>query len=206
MAVSDVYRVEIFQNVGSEQTLNVLHFREVTAETVLANPAEGPVAAAHAIYLALADELSEDWRVIQITGRRVFPTPGIPYTRVLGAGDAIEGVIVSEIVPAQAAILTSLYSSNASKQGRGRIYIPGCPELSQNEGQLLESPYTNLQTWAEAWFTDVLGPFAPGDATWWATIYGPVSVPGPLQDVIQPTVRPNLATQKRRRAHPGFGA
>lgn len=205
MAVNDVYRAEVFQNVGSELTMNVLHFREVTEETVLANPAEAVCAAAHAIYLGVVDNMSEDWRVTQITARKVSGTPGVPFTRVLGAADAVEGTVVSEIVPSQTALLVSFYSSNALRTGRGRMYLPGIPENAQNEGQMLEAAVTNFQTWADAFFVDVLGPFLTGDSTWWLTIFGPTTTPSPVQDVIQATVRSNLATQRRRRNFPGFG-
>lgn len=206
MAVNDVFRVEVFQNIGSEQTLNVIHFREATVETVLANPAENAVTAAHGMFLALAPDMPEGWRVVQITGRKVSPASGIPFTRVLGAADAIEGELTSGICPPQAAILVSFYSFNTLRTGRGRIFIPGVAETIQEEGQLNEASVTNLQTWADAWFIDALGPFAPGDGTVWPTIFGPTTTPGTPQDIIQATVRPNLATQKRRRAFPGFGA
>lgn len=205
MAVDDVYRVEVFQNVGSEQTMNVLHLREVTAETVLANPAENVVGCVAGIYLSLAAELSEDWRVIQITGQMVHPSKGIPFTSVRGAGNAIEGAIVGDIIPSQAAVLISFYTFNTSRSGRGRIYLPGLPEIAQNEGQIVEATVTNLQVEADASFTEVLGPTSGGDGTYRVCVFNNPLITGSTQDVVQATVRPNLATQRRRRAFPGFG-
>lgn len=205
MAVNDVWEAQVFQNVGSEVTMNVLHLREVVGESVLTIPARGVAAAVHDIFLGVAADLSEDWRVTQIHVRRVFPTPDVPFTRVLGAGDGIVGTVVSEIVPSAAAGLISLYSMNPSRAGRGRIFLPGIPELHQNEGQFTEAAHTNLQTWADNFLTVEIGPYLTGTAHYWLTVFNEGSAaPSVDQDVVAATVRSNLATQRRRRAFPGF--
>lgn len=206
MAVNDVYRCEIFQNVGSELTMNVLHVRETVAETLEPIPAQAVAEMIVALYTALAAELSEDWQVTVITARKVSPGSGIPGTLVLGAAEAIVGAKVSEIVPSQAAILFSFYSNTADKTGRGRMYLPGCPESSQNEGQLLETPWDALDTIAQAEFLGEKGPFLGGDGKWRFLVHGGGGSPTSDWDFQSVVTRSNLATQRRRRHHPGFGA
>lgn len=204
MAVSDVYRIEVYQNVGSELTMNVLHARETVAETINTNVASCLIEMAVVLYEALADQMSEDWRVIQMTARRVSPGSGIPSTLVLGGAESIEGAIVGDIIPSASALLISLYSTNFTRSGRGRQYLPGLPEASQNEGQITEAVHGSFQTIANAQYKGEKGPFLAGDGKWRFTVFGGGAGPDPDQDVQEAIVRPNLATQRRRRAHPGF--
>jgi len=204
MAVNDIYRIEVLQNVGSEPTMNVLHAREEVAETINVIPAQCVVEMASALYTALAAQLSEDWRVVSINARRVYPEFGIPSTIVFGGAEAIVGAIESEIVPSQAAVLISLYTLLAERQGRGRIFLPGWPEDSQNEGRLTEDAYSALQAIADAQLTGFKGPFLAGDGEWAFTIWSPDTALIGGRDVVAIQTRPNMATQKRRRAFPGF--
>jgi len=206
MAENDIYRVEVLQNIGSEPSMNVFHVRESTAETVLDIPAQAVVEMVGATYEALSAQLSEDWRVVSINARRVAPDFGIPSTTVFGGGEAIVGQIESQIIPSQTAVLLSFYSALADRPGRGRCYLPGWPEESQNEGQLVEAPYAALQTIASAEFIGPKGPFLTGSGEWNFTIWSPETILVGGRDIIAVAVRPNLATQKRRRAFPGFGA
>lgn len=206
MAVNDIYRVEIFQNVGSELTMNVLHVREVVSETVLTIPADAVIQMVTELYQALAPSLSEDWRVTQINARRVSPGPGIPSSLVFGGAEAIVGETVGEIVPSQAAVLISLYSSNGAPTGRGRQYIPGLASIDQNEGQLTETAWGVLDAAAGPQYTSAHGPFLGGDGEWRYTIHGGGVGPSSDQDVVSAVVRPNMATQRRRRNFPGFGS
>lgn len=207
MAVNDVYQVRVLQNVGSEITMNVLHFREMTAETVAEFPAEQVAAAAHAIFTGIKANMSDDWRVVQIEARRVLPTFDIPFTRVLGAADAIIGEDLGQIIPSASALVVSLYSVTATKAGRGRLFIPGLPESAQNEGQLTEAAHTNFDTWADSWLVTPSTPVGGNDGVWIPTIRSKVETVGSAaKDVVMTTVRSNLGTMRSRRAHPGFGA
>lgn len=204
--MGDVYRAEIWQNTGSEPTMNVLHIRESVAETGATPVAQLIVEMVSAAYDLLAAELSEDWRVIAINARRVSPTGGVPASLVLGAAESIVGAVASEIVPAQAAILISLYTNTGDRTGRGRVYLPGCPELHQNEGQLLEAAWGDMQTAASAAFEGEKTPTGATDGRFRFMVFGGGASPDAPWDVQAAIVRPNLATQKRRRAFPGFGA
>lgn len=204
MAENDIYRVEVLQNIGSEPSMNVFHLRESTAETVLDIPATAVVELVGETYLALAAQLSEDWRVVSINARRVWPDFGVPFTVVFGGAEAIIGSIESEVIPSQTAVLISFYTALAERAGRGRTYLPGWPEESQNEGQLVEAAYSALQGIASTEFVGPKGPFLTGSGIWNYTIWSPETALVGGRDFIAVAVRPNLATQKRRRAFPGF--
>jgi hypothetical protein len=205
MALNDVWRMEIFQNIGSEITMNVLHAREITPETLTFPPAQSLVSMAQALYEALALQLSEDWSVVQIAARRLSASPSIPVTLVLSGGNVINGAVAGQVIPSASAVLISLYSLNAARTGRGRIYLPGLSEAGQNEGQLTAAQHAALQTIAETELVGVKGPFLAGNGTYSFAVFGGGVGMAPEQDVAIANVRSNLATQRRRRAHPGFG-
>lgn len=206
MAVNDLYRCSIYQNVGSEITMNVCHLRETVSTTPPERGQDACVEIIAELYRLWAELLSEDWRVTVISCRRVSPPSGIPATTVFGGGEAIVGQVESEIVPSAAAILCSLYTDSVGRTGRGRQFIPGCAESIQNEGQLLEIPYSGatpaIETYYESEQTWVGGSTGKYRFNIWAP---PAAVSG-THDVKIAFVQANLATQKRRRAFPGFGA
>jgi len=153
MAVGDVFRIQVFQNVGSELTMNVLHARCTVSETTnVVDEADGLAEMAMATYNALKVELSEDWRVTNIVVHKLTAPGGVPANFVLGAGESIIGSIESEIIPSASAVLLSHYTSTADRSGRGRTYLPGLPESSQNEGQLVEARWAAFRTIANTAF------------------------------------------------------
>lgn len=207
MAVGDVYRAEIHQNVGSEPTMNVLHVRETVSNTGDENAvAEQVTEIIVDLYRAIAACMSEDWRVVMINCHKIQPTTGIPSSLVFGGAEAIVGEIEDQIIPSQCAVLVSLYTSTNNRHGRGRFYLPGAPEESQNEGMLVESAWTDFQAAVSPFMRTEKGPKLGGDAKFKFIVLSSEEPQTAQNEVIQITVRPNLATQKRRRAFPGFGA
>lgn len=207
MAVNDLYRVEIYHNVGSELTMNVCHMRETVSEDDPALAALNVQGFVQDLYLLWAELLSEDWRVTVIKVRRVSPAAGIPYTTVYGGAEAIEGTVESEIVPSQAAILVSLYSDTGDRTGRGRQYIPGCAESIQNEGLLSETAYIASAGAIELFYAAEHGPGAgPSTGKYRFNIWSSPAAPNGDHDVKHAFIHPNLATQRRRRNFPGFSS
>jgi hypothetical protein len=207
MAVDDVFRVTVLQNVGSEITMNVLHLREAVAETVALLVAEPPARAVWAIYDALAADMSDDWQVVQIESRKISPSFDIPFTFILGAADQIVGAQPSQMIPSASALVVSLYSSIAHRRGRGRMFIPGLPETAQNEGQITEAVHAAFDTWADTWLTEQSTAIAPNTGEYRVYVksqFDPVE--SSLRDVVATTVRSNLGSMRSRRAYPGFGA
>lgn len=206
MAVNDIYRIEVYQNIGSELTLNVFHLRETVSVTPPERGADTCIQIAADLYALWADIMSEDWRVTTIKARRVAPSGGIPQTVVFGGAEAIIGTLESEVVPSQAAILMSLYSDTSDRTGRGRQYLPGCAESAQNEGQLTEAAYNVVDTSLTDFYEAEKGPIAGGTGKYRFNIWAAPRVGSGDYDVQTAYMHPNLATQRRRRNFPGFGS
>jgi len=205
MPVGDVFRIQVLQNVGSELTMNVLHARCTVSETVTpALIADMVAEMAVGSYTELADELSEDWRVIAINVHHLTPPGGVPSNLVLGAAESIVGGIESEIIPSASAVLISHYTATNNRSGRGRTYLPGLPESSQNEGQIVEARWGAIQTAANTAFVGEKGPFLGGDSKFRYIVHNGDGDTDAGYHIVTTIVRPNLATQRSRRAHPGF--
>lgn len=205
MAVGDVFRVQVFQNVGSELTMNVLHARCTVSETInVVDEADNVAEMAIVLYDALAAELSEDWRVTAINVHKLTAPGGVPANFVLGGAESIIGAIEAEIIPSASAVLISHYTSTANRSGRGRTYLPGLPESSQNEGQLVEARYSAIQAIVNTQFLGEKGPFGGGDGKYRFIVHNGDGDTDAGYHIIASRVRSNLATQRSRRAHPGF--
>lgn len=204
MPINDVYRVEVWQNVGSEPTMNVLHILETVAETGAGNVAQLANTMTGALYDAMSAELSEDWRVVMISARRVSPTGGIPDTTVFGGAEAIVGQVADEIVPSGSAVLISHYTDTPSRDGRGRTFLPGLPESSQNEGQFVEARFIALNSIVQTEFLGEKTPLGATTGRFRFMVFGGGASPSIDYVIRQSLVRPNLASQRRRRAFPGF--
>lgn len=202
MAVGDVYRVEAQWQVGSQPTMNVMHAVQMTEETLLDNPATGLIEVMSDLFTNFAMQLAETVRCITIYCIRVHPTTGIPATVVFGGGESIVGQIEDWHCAPQVAVLVSLYTTNPTRHGRGRIYIPGWPQSNEHNGQMTEEAH-GAMTAACADLTNTLGPAAGATAEFRVCVSSAANdyAALPVQDYI---VRPNLATQRRRRAFPGF--
>lgn len=206
MALNDVYQVQVYQNVGSELTMNVFHLRESVAETGAGVGADNAIQVAYDLYTLWAAMLSVDWRVTQIKARRVSPGGGVPRMIVFGGAEAIVGEVEGDIVPSAAAVLVSLYTDTPDRTGRGRQYIPGLPSPSQNEGQLTEAVYAANASALEGFYEGEQTPITAVTGKYRFIVHGGGGSPSQPWDVDTAVLQPNLATQRRRRAHPGFGA
>lgn len=207
MALNDVHEVVLSYSIGSVPVLNVLHVRESTS-IVLTDSRINAEAIAEAIIASplmtmLLDCISTDAIINSVNVRRILPAPDVPYHRVLGAAEALEGTRAGQVVPTQACLLVSLYSNEPGRSGRGRIYVPGVSETDQNEGKLLQS-FFNAQVGALT--NELDDPIAmTGADTGEVRLAIYSRTLGQANDVLTATAQPNLATQRSRRAREGFG-
>jgi len=205
MAVNDIYRFAISYNIGSERTMNVMHFKEVTACTdalpglSLANAVHPIVDAFYAGVI-----ISQETQVILYQIQRVQPAAGVPVTIILGAAPflPIVGSGVADPVPSVAAALVSFYTALHTRNGRGRIYLPGLSVLAQNDGQLVQAAIDACQDYGNDWTFDIV----PGGALtgeWHACVYSRLLGDGEL--ITHAVAHSNMATQRSRRNFPGVG-
>jgi len=205
MATGDVYRAQINMQCGSTPTMNVLHLRELTGRGTNESGTENVVSIVSDFYNALKAQLAEGWRVISIRANQVHPASAQPPdVTVFGGAESIEGAIVSDMVPSNAPLVISLYSSVVGRRGRGRIYLPGVPETMQDDGQITSDYHADVDAICEAHLDELKGPVGAGTGTYEYIVWNP---PGPStanMTVQQHIVRPNLANMRSRRAFEGF--
>jgi hypothetical protein len=206
MAVGDIYRCEVHYQLGSTETMNVLHMKEKVACTDDI-PARSVAKALRDAWAALYNTalFSDVATMFMLRVRRIKPTTGIPSTFILGAGaePIVTGNDPSAPVPSQAALLISLYSDTLNAHGRGRIYVPGVARASQNDGRLTAAAIALAN--AAAGVLEATMVAVAGDTGEWNFAVYSRSL-GTADDVESAQAHTNLATQRSRRAFPGVGA
>jgi len=201
MAVGDVYKCDIFYNVGSELTQNVIHLREKTACTDPV-PAQAVVSALTNRWLSVYEValFSDEIYVPLIRAIRISPTSSVPGLSILGP-TTINGTGTGEPVPSASALLVSIYSNTFTARGRGRIYFPGLDSAKQNDGQIDDAALTLANTLA----LELIEDYTPTGFTgsWELGVWSRADATFRL--VTQCFPHTNLATQRGRRNHPGIG-
>lgn len=205
MAVGDIYQGQIFYNLGSEQTMNVVHLKETVASTDDI-PARTVGAILHNIWGTNWGTVNfgDGAKIPLIQVRRIKPTAGVPATLIIGtaAFPAIEGSAAGPPMPSSSAVLFSLYTNTFTKNGRGRIYVPGLSSGLQNDGQIGNAPIDELQAFADEFVATHVA-LAGMTGEYKFVVYSREL--GTAQEVTQAIVHTNLASQRGRRNFPGLG-
>lgn len=207
MAVGDIYRVQVNMQCGSQPTMNVLHIREQVARGGSEIGSLNALQMATDLYTALAAQMSEDWRVVSIRAGIVTPFVAEPPTvTIFGGAEAIVGAIPDELLPSNAPFVVTLYTSQVGRSGRGRSFLPGLPESAQVDGQMTNAVWSALQQIAGLQYQGQKGPFLGGTGEYRWNVFSAALGPAADSNVLQATVRPNLANMRSRRAFEGFAA
>lgn len=204
MAVGDVYQVDLSFQTGSIPTLVTSHWVS-NDDIVPVDPMQPAEAVARAIHASdwmdtMLACISEDVELTSIYARRIHPTPHNPFLFVVGATLPNQGGGAIGACPPQVAMLFSEYTAEYTRRGRGRMYIPGCPEAGNNEGVVSAGQMTLMQEFVQECLVeiDMIAP-ATGDVA--------LCVWSRVEDnffpVVQVVANSNLATQRGRRARPG---
>lgn len=198
MAVDDLYQVTVVCGVNGQRVVNVMHFRE-GLDCTDDVPARSICAAYEDVALPLLTAcLAPEAAVECIYARRIAPTPGIPFLIVETSSP---GELGTECVPSNAAAVISLYTSLASRSGRGRQYISGVPEDYVADG-VMEAPLvTALEAYAQALIDGIAAP-APYDGAWVLCIYSPLL--DDSNDVEFKVVSPSMGSMRSRRQPHGM--
>lgn len=205
MAVGDIYQVQIFYNIGSEVTMNVMHVKEVVTCTDPI-PAQTVAAIIHDLWSThyATTLFSDETSVTLIQVRRIKPTAGVPSTLIVGSAGfpAINGGGVGDPLPSTSAALISLYTDTHTRNARGRVFFPGLASGTQNDGQLLAANLTLLNAFGDVFEADIVA-VGGGTGEFHFVVYSRTLGTG--QEITQAPGHSNLATQRGRRNHPGLG-
>lgn len=133
MALSDVFQATIAMNVQGQEVVNVLHFEQTSGD--------GPIAPNRDLCLAIEASLipvyklctSEDLTFEAIKAHRVKPSIAGTYVHPISGS----GQVTEDTLPPNNSVLATLYTTNLTRAGRGRIFMPGVPDTFQNRGRLV---------------------------------------------------------------------
>lgn len=171
----------------------VLHFEKVT-------PSE-------ADYIALADQLGEQWDTEinpELSDELIQGTTTVydlseefapKYENSDESGQT--GDVVGDAVPNNTAALVSHRTTATGRSGRGRTYIPGVVEADESDGLLVAGFRTDLLTAWGAFITAV-------ELTGWVFVVaqrflsGVQLTTGVMREVVTEILRLQLGTQRRR--------
>lgn len=145
MAVGDTFRVTINMRLHGQQCVSVLHYRETNTD-FLAHGADVLAARVAAVVVPQfkaiqGSELTHE----SVVAQKIFPLPPLVpavVTTAVGPGQVAGGTMPTEVT----AVITKR-TVFAGRKYRGRIFVPGVPNVSELDSQL--SPAA-LITWQAA--------------------------------------------------------
>lgn len=200
MAIADIYRATLNGFTSNQPTTMTLYFEETTATSLT------PANAAKALAELLVDWWENNVTFIQTTEsglssvevNRIEPAKG-PRRQATGQNQAVFGTVEADTLPGYAAAVTTFYTGDASKRGRGRAYLSGLPQTQVDGGVLTTNILADIQTA----FTQLLTPFTGDpDGEWTWIVWSKTSLSAAIiEDVV---TRVNLGTQRRRRSEAFF--
>lgn len=211
MALNDIYQAQFFITSDDKTTCTALHYRESVAR--VGTPAEvaGQLAAVvDALFWTVfwQPRCASVATYVKTRGQMIFPTREAFVDSVISAGQA--GSDVNPQMNGTTAVLISQYGETWGANFRGRMYIPGLPEVDATQGRILTADLATMQSaFDTAMGPDVVLP-PPADVTLNPCVFSqsrahpPGDPPPPpilpvFSDVLTNVVRPRIATQRRRR-------
>lgn len=143
MAQNDIVKITIVGSLHGQETNNVLHFRFTSGISTFQGLID---AILDCIRTALLPGLSNEWRLIEVRGKQLFPigtdeviTPALP-------GDV--GGLSVEALPSYCAGLISIKTGLAGRRNRGRFFLAGIPENGHTASRLTSGELAALVAYA----------------------------------------------------------
>lgn len=160
MAVNDVIRLTLIQEMHGQVVQNHFHFRAKTAG-----------ATALALRTTVAQDLANTLAAQQSAELTHFGarTRGlVPYTDTVETAYPAEipGTIVGNGLPSLCAAVTGLRTGQPGKSKRGRIYMAGLPAANETDSQLTGAYVTALQAMWTALVAEYGGGGTNADWEW----------------------------------------
>lgn len=131
MALNDIWKITVVGQIHGQETNNVQHYRFTSEESTFAGIA---AAIFDCIRTVLLPGLSNEWRVIEIRGKKLFPQA--TDESVIAALSTDVGGLNTEGLPSYCAALVSIKTGLAGRRNRGRFYLAGVPETGQTGSRL----------------------------------------------------------------------
>lgn len=126
-AAGELWQVVLEGRQESQQVMNVMHFRArgAVADVELTLLRQVLVC----ILTALRPVMGANYQVVRAVGKRVSPDVGPDIEVIPEVGEAVQGAEEGDTLPSYVSLCISIHSTRGGRSGRGRIFIPGIPEL-----------------------------------------------------------------------------
>jgi len=167
MAMNDILRAVLGFSQDGEKWVNVLHFRQESADGSLGPEADLAAAIVEDMLPSYLAVLSSDVECQTITAGRISPTEGGPIITAVGSA----GTVVQEPYPPNSSAVGTLYTATISARGRGRIHMAGVPRTFAEGGRINNADAATYVTFLDTFLANIQGgagaTFRPG--VWSAT-------------------------------------
>jgi len=144
MAAGDVYELRLNWLQANQKLATVMHAVQHDGD----GTGDGRTAVLGVwgdnLQVPLLALLSSELLLASAQCRKIKPTKTQPFFDTVND----PGTISSEALPPNSCYLINTYGQTTGRKGNGRMYIPGVPRSAQNNGRILSSFVTGLQTWA----------------------------------------------------------
>ncbi len=199
MAIGDLIRVTVNQDLQSSQIQNVLYYEVLEDNTSVGNEvALGTIFASNVIASQWAPIVVPAVQFTCLQVQKVFP---LPIGAVRDIQVALPGTKIGESLPAMDSALIQKFNPAVGGKGKkGRVYIAGFPESDQEFGRIKATAFVELGDLAQGLQlvleTTPDGDFRPA----WAV--KSTTSPFPIVSFVEATnfvALPRFATQRRRR-------
>jgi hypothetical protein len=133
----EVYEVVLEGRQENQQVLNVMFFRAATAS----DSVETRLLRALVIcwLTQMVPALATSYSFIRCTGKRVVPDLGPVLESFPITGDVVAGAATGGAEPTFVSALISIRTTRGGRSGKGRIFVPGVPEIAKTDSFILTS-------------------------------------------------------------------
>jgi len=168
MALNDVYRLSYDQTLYGQKITNVFHYEQTSPET-----------SGKADELSLADAfigvvvplwqpvVTDDWQDVCIRVQRILPGGGVQRVRLTAPNTGT--VLLTQAFAPNVTVVTTFYTDDFSKTGRGRYFLSGFPTTGETLGLIKAAERTLLSALGEGIAGDLT--FAPDTGVFSFRVY-----------------------------------
>lgn len=206
MAVNDVFQVD-FRMTSDDRLVQTAHYY---VETLISTGSQAEVT--EAICLAAEIDFWTDfWKPFcsldvlyhSTQCQQIYPTRQAPFISTLLASEA--GAGLGAAMNGTTAVLAALYGQKWEAAFRGRAYIPGMQESDVEGGRILAAQLASIQASANTFYQTTISPGGAAGGSYSSAVVSPTKIKAldePVWDFVNTvTVRPRIATQRRRRTN-----
>lgn len=196
MAVDDIYRAALIQRIGTDEFVNVLHYKV----TLSANP---PAIECMALAAAIEETAQANWRALapdtctlDTISVRGVTVPTVGYDHASG----IVGLRTGDVLPYQVSPLVLLRSGKIGRAYNGKIYLLPAMEVDSIAGTIVNAARVLMEAYVSD-LESVTAAAYPGQAFQLGVWSRKYSLFNPVQTTF---LMAQLRTQRRRT--PGRGS